>query len=114
MEINNYRFGKIVVENTGYTSDVIIAPEQVIDNWWRKEGHKLHIEDLKVILEVKPDILVIGTGCFGRMLIPEDTRKYLETKGIEVRDSKTTDAVKEFNELQKRCARVVAALHLTC
>lgn len=114
MEINNYRFGKIVVENTDYTSDVIIAPDQVIDNWWRKEGHKLHIEDLNDILDVNPDILVIGTGCFGRMVIPADTRKYLETKGIEVRDSKTTDAVKEFNELQKHCARVVAALHLTC
>ncbi len=48
------------------------------------------------------------------MKVPPDTKSYLEARGIEVRTAKTTKAVKEFNELQRRIGKVVAALHLTC
>jgi hypothetical protein len=114
MRISEYEFGKIAIDDKTYTSDVIIAPEKVIDSWWRKEGHNLNIEDLDDIVKASPEILVIGTGYYGRMKIPEETKKYLEDHGIKVRLSKTSDAVTEFNELQKKCARIVAALHLTC
>jgi hypothetical protein len=48
------------------------------------------------------------------MQVPEDTLAGLRSEGIEVRVLQTRDAVTEFNRLQKDCARIVAALHLTC
>ena len=114
MQITQYEFGRIAIADRTYTSDVIIAPEQVIDCWWRKEGHKLQIEDLDEILHARPDMLVIGTGYYGRMHVPDETRQYLEEQGIKVLQAKTGDAVTEFNQLQKEYARIVAALHLTC
>jgi hypothetical protein len=114
MQISDYEFGRIAVADKTYTSDVIVAPEQVIDSWWRKEGHILQIEDLDDIVNAKPDMLIIGTGYYGRMQVPDETEQYLEERGIKVLQAKTRDAVTEFNQLQKEYARIVAALHLTC
>ena len=114
MQISDYEFGKIAIEGQTYTSDVIITPEKVTDSWWRKEGHNLHIHDLGEVIVIKPEILVIGTGYYGRMQVPEKTRQYLQNQGIDVREAKTGDAVTVFNQLQQDCARIVAALHLTC
>jgi hypothetical protein len=57
---------------------------------------------------------VIGTGYYGLMEVPEETRYYLQATGVQLLEARTGDAVKEFNRLQKEYARVVAALHLTC
>ena len=114
MQISDYEFGKIAIADKTYTSDVIIAPGQVIDSWWRKQGHILQIEDLDDIVNAKPDMLIIGTGYYGRMQVPDATKQYLEERGIKVLQAKTRDAVTEFNQLQKEYARIVAALHLTC
>jgi len=114
MQISDYEFGRITVADKTYTSDVIVAPEQVIDSWWRKQGHILQIEDLDDIVNAKPDMLIIGTGYYGRMQVPLETKQYLKEQGIKVLEANTRDAVTEFNELQKEYARIVAALHLTC
>ncbi len=114
MKIQAYDFGKIDIEGKIYTSDVIILPEMVKDSWWRKQGHSLHIDDLTEIIEAKPDVLVVGTGYYGRMTIPPETKSFLESKGIEIRVAETSDAVEEFNRLQQNVGRIVAALHLTC
>ena len=114
VQISAYEFGKIVVDGESYSSDVIIAPDRVIDSWWRKEGHRLQIDDLDDIVQATPDILVVGTGYYGRMQIPAETRQYLRDQGIEVREARTPEAVAVFNELQQEYARIVAALHLTC
>ena len=114
MRISEYGFGKIAIENKTYTSDVIISPESVIDSWRRKQGHNLDIADLDDILKAKPDMLIIGTGYYGRMQIADETRQYLEQQGIKVLQAKTDDAVAEFNALQNENVRIVAALHLTC
>lgn len=114
MRIEQYEFGRIDIAGKTYTSDVIIAPDEVRDGWWRKEGHSLHIDDLAEIVAAQPQVLVVGTGYYGRLHVPAKTREYLEARGIEVREARTGDAVQEFNRLQQDCARIVAALHLTC
>lgn len=114
MDISEYTFGKIVVDGQTYTSDVIITPEQVIDSWWRKQGHRLDKDDLEKIIDANPDCLLVGTGYYGRMDVPQETIQYLQSKNIQIEYAPTKDAISELNQLQKRCARIVAALHLTC
>lgn len=111
--IDHYDFGRISIDGKSYNNDLIIFPDKIRDDWWRKEGHKLHIEDLKEVLEVRPEVLVVGTGYSGLMKVPSETRRYIESKGIELTAQKTAEACKTFNSLAKS-RRVVAALHLTC
>jgi len=114
MAVENYSFGHIRIDGKDYNADVIIYPQQVKDNWWRKQGHNLCPEDLADVLHEPPAVLVIGTGYYGRMQVPQETIDVLHAKGIETRVHPTSEAVEEFNRLQREMARVVAALHLTC
>lgn len=114
MKIQHYSFGKIIVDGKKYSSDLILFPDKIKENWWRKEGHKLHLEDLVDVIEYKPEILIVGTGAFGVMKVPENVIKKLEKRGIRVIIKRTKDACNEFNKLIDADKKVVAALHLTC
>ncbi len=116
MKINGYSFGRITIDGKTYTSDVIIYPGRVDSSWWRKEGHYLQPVDLEDIIKAKPDILIIGTGHDGVMRIPEETMKFLKSKGSRVYADITGRAVEEFNRLQAEKPEkvIIAALHLTC
>lgn len=114
--INSYDFGIIVINEKKYIRDVIVFPEKVIDKWWRKEGHKLCVEDLKEIFkhEPKPEVLVVGTGYSGFLKILPEVKETLESYGIELIAKSTKEACKAFNDLLKSGKKVAGAFHLTC
>ena len=114
MKIEEYRFGYIRVGSESYQRDLIILPERVIPDWWREQGHRLSLEDLREVIGCRPDILIIGTGASGVMKVPRDTCDELEDMGIEVVVTRTVEAVLEYNRLIDKGRRVAAALHLTC
>ena len=111
--INSYDFGRIVVDGKTYTSDVIIFPDRVKDNWWRKEGHALHVEDIESVVKGKPEVLVVGTGKYGVLNVSAQTRAYIESHGIELIIEPTDKACEFYNKIS-RTKKAVAALHLTC
>jgi hypothetical protein len=111
--INSYDFGGIIINGKHYTTDLIVFPNKIKANWWRKKGHRLQIADLEEVLEAKPEVLVVGTGYSGMMKVPPETRSYIESEGIELIVQKTAEACKTFNHLSES-RTVVAALHLTC
>ena len=113
MHIDNYSFGRIVINNKTYSSDVIVYPDRVDPSWWRKEGHYLNKEDLSTIVTAKPDIVIIGTGQSGVMEVPKNTVVFLESQGIKVYIEKTGLAVNLFNR-QAKDKKVIGAFHLTC
>ena len=111
--IEDYRFGHIVIDGREYTSDVIVYPDRVDASWWRKEGHLLQIEDLEEVVQAQPEVLVVGTGNPGLMEVPQETREYLRSRGIELIVQPTPQAWQTYNRLSSQ-RRTVAALHLTC
>lgn len=114
-KIDAYNFGEIVIDGQTYTEDVIIFPDRVLANWWRKEGHVVHVDDLKAILESDTvyDTLIVGLGAQGEMRIAQDARQAIENAGIELISESTDLACESYNALRVS-GRVVAALHLTC
>jgi len=112
--IDSYSFGQIVVDGKRYTSDIIIFPNRIKDNWRRKEGHCLNIEDLKEVIQEKPEILVVGVGYFGFVRVPVEVKEYVKSKGIDLITQSTKVACITFNSLLKSKKKVVAALHLAC
>jgi hypothetical protein len=113
MKLEHYSFGSLTIDGKTYTSDVIIYPGRVDSSWWRKEGHYLQVVDLVDVINAKPEVLIIGTGYSGVMVVPKETVSHLESKGIEVHVARSEKAVEIFNKLQKE-KLVIAALHLTC
>jgi hypothetical protein len=111
--IDGYDFGRIEIEGECYRSDLIIYPDRIDSNWWRKQGHLLQVDDLQGVVEAKPEVLVVGTGRYGMMAVPAATRDYLAASGIELIVEETPRACQTYNRLARE-KRVVAALHLTC
>jgi hypothetical protein len=111
--IDSYRFGRVVVSGKHYTSDVIIYPDRVNDNWWRKTSHELCLDGLREVIAEKPEVLIVGTGVSGLMEVLPEARQALEVQGIKLITKPTSEACNLYNQLC-RSQRVVAALHLTC
>jgi hypothetical protein len=111
--IEDYRFGRIVVDAQVYTKDLIILPNRVVGDWWRQEGHKLLPEDLEPVLAAHPDLLIVGQGVFGRLRVAAETRRTLEEAGIQFVAQSTKQACETYNRPSPQ-QRVAAALHLSC
>jgi len=111
--IDSYQFGEIVINGKKYTSDVIIFPDRVRDNWWRKTGHQLRLGDIAEVLTESPEVLVVGTGASGLIKVLSEVQPAVKAHGIELIVEATDKACHTYNQLC-HSQRVIAALHLTC
>ena len=114
MHIDFYEFGRMVIDGTAYTNDLILLPHDVHPDWWRRHGHSLMENDLDEVFSAGPDTVVIGTGAFGRMRVPPATWEALERAGIQSVVEKTGRAVQIFNRFVDEGRHVAGAFHLTC
>jgi hypothetical protein len=110
--LSDYSFGRVVVDGKAETFDLIVLPNRVVTNWWRREGHSLAMEDLADVEDELPEKLILGIGAHGRLQPPRAVLDELERRGIDVEVLRTEDAVRRYGELDER--RTAAALHLTC
>lgn len=113
--IDAYHFGHIVIDKSSYDKDVIVFPDRVQANWWRKEGHNLQLEDINDALEsTQPKSLVVGTGKYGIMQVSQEVEDYLRDHDIKLYAEPTDKATKIYNRLILTEDKVLGAFHLTC
>ena len=110
--LEDYSFGRIVVDGEEHTRDLIVLPERVVPDWWRREGHSLALEDLDEVRDELPERLILGCGAHGQLRPPAAVIEALERHGITVEAVPTDEAVRRYGESDER--RTAAALHLTC
>jgi hypothetical protein len=111
-ELSHYSFGSLTVDGERHTRDLIVLPERVVTEWWRREGHSLAIDDLDEVIDELPDRLILGCGAHGRLEPPPAVLEQLRARGVEVETMPTPEAVRRYRELDPK--RTAAALHLTC
>ncbi len=114
INLGQYKFGEIEINGEKYTNDVIIFPNKIKDNWWRKNGHSIEIDDVEEVIDYNPEIFIIGRGKNGRLTVHDKFIKNMNSYEIEVLALKTPKAKKKFNKFLKESKDVVAGLHLTC
>uniref|UniRef100_A0A832LUI8 Mth938-like domain-containing protein n=1 Tax=Caldimicrobium thiodismutans TaxID=1653476 RepID=A0A832LUI8_9BACT len=116
--INHYKFGELVYKGRTYHRDLIILKhaheERIISNWWRKEGHRLQVEDLEEVFSFKPNFLIVGTGASGVMKVDPEVLEKAKALNITVEIYTTHRAVERFNELLNEGVSLAGAFHLTC
>ena len=111
--IDSYQFGLIIVSGKKYTSDVIIFPDRVRDNWWRKTGHQLCLKDVAEVMAENPETLVVGTGASGLMKVLPEVERGVKTQGIKLIVEATDKACHTYNHIC-HSQRAIATLHITC
>ena len=113
--IESYSPGRVVVDGVELHRDVIVLPDRVLTEWWRRDGHSLAMEDLTDVLEDLPERLILGCGYSSKLQPDPAVIDALHERGVKVESLPTDQAVERFSELEARNpAAVAAALHLTC
>lgn len=114
-KIEYYDFGVIVVDNKEYNRDIIISPSLgIIESWWRKEGHRLKLIDIRDYLLEKTDLVIIGTGYDGMMYVDNEVIQWFNSRGIEVKIARSREAVEIYNKAIEEGKKVLLFIHLTC
>jgi hypothetical protein len=113
MHIDSYDFGHIVIDGKTYSQDLLIWPGHIKSDWWRAESHLLQTPDVFEALAADLQVLVVGTGAYGRMEVDRELATYLREKGIELLAKPTREACLAINQMPQN-RRWAAALHLTC
>ena len=111
--IDSYQFGQVVVNGKRYTSDVIIFPDRVRDNWRRKSGHELCLGDIAEVITKSPEVLVVGTGASGLVRVLPEVKESVNAQGIKLIVEATDKACHTYNQFC-HSQKVIAALHVTC
>jgi len=113
MHIDSYEFGAVIIDGQSYRTDLLIWPGRIKHDWWRQEAHLLQLPDVAEALAAAPQVLVVGTGAYGRMELDPELVSYLRERGIELVARPTREACQSINELAGK-RTLAAALHLTC
>ena len=111
--IDSYHFGEIVINGKKYSSDIVIFPDRISDNWWRKTGHELCANDIAEVITENPEVLVVGTGASGLMKVLPEVEQVAQAQGIKLIVETTDKACNTYNRLC-HSQRIIAALHITC
>jgi hypothetical protein len=110
--IEHYEFGWYIIDGKRYEYDITIINGKV--GTWQRNGHVMTVDNVKELVEKRPEAIVIGNGADGRVSVGEDITGYIKKHGIKLIVAKTAEACEEFNDLEKQGKKVFAILHATC
>lgn len=106
--IRAYAPGSITVNDKTYSRSLIVTPQTVTD--WPPSGFAdLLATHFEMLAELRPEVVILGTGMKGHFPHPGLTRALVEANiGLEVMD--TGAACRTYNILMSDGRRVLAAL----
>ena len=94
-----------------YRDNVLVTPERIVTGWTAGGFDTLSEADFAALVELKPEVVLLGTGASLRFPHPRLTRALTDAGiGVEVMD--TPAACRTFNILDAEGRRVVAAVIL--
>jgi uncharacterized protein len=108
-QIRAYQPGTIRVNDKTLSSSIIITPTRLIEDWQPATIQELTTESLSLIAELRPDILLIGTGAV-MTIISAEIYGPLINLGIGVEFMDTSAACRTYNALSSENRNVAAAL----
>lgn len=107
--ITGYGEGWVEVSAIRYEQSLIVLPNQVVTDWEVQDFDKLTVADFEGIVELKPEVVLLGTGKTHRFIHPRLTAP-LTSIGVSVECMDTTAACRTYNILMAEGRHVAAAL----
>jgi hypothetical protein len=115
------KFGMVKFADKTYNYDIMVHQDGTVNrrdkNISKKKKGSSHIiaaEEVKIITDENPEILVVGSGQSGRLKVEDDARDLLSSKDIELIILPTKQAIIKYNELKNQNRRITGIIHVTC
>lgn len=109
--ITGYGNGFVEINKERFNHALIVMPDTLIQNWSAQDFTKLSELDFDVLVQLAPELVLLGTGNSHRFVHPRLTVA-LAKKGIAVECMTTHAACRTFNILMSEGRQVAAALLL--
>ena len=107
-----YGPGYVDVNAKRYTASIVVSGERIISDWPAESIDALRADHFAAIVELKPEIVLLGTGATFRFPEPALLAPLHQARiGVEVMD--TQAACRTYNILLGEGRNVVAALIVT-
>jgi uncharacterized protein len=104
-----YGEGYVSINNERRERSIVVAPDAPVQDWAPRTLETLSAADLDPILELKPEIVILGTGESLRFPPASVTRVLIEARlGYEIMDTRA--ACRTYNILMAEGRHVVAAI----
>ena len=107
--ITGYGEDFIEINKKRYEKSLIVLANQLILNWNVTTFAALTAENFAEILEINPEVLLLGTGAKHQFLHPKLAKNLIE-KGIPIECMTTAAACRTYNILMSEGRNVAAAL----
>jgi uncharacterized protein len=101
----------VEVNKERYSNHLIVMPNQIIEDWAIEGFAKLTVAHFTDMLELNPEVILLGTGKTHQFVHPKLTAALIE-KGIAVECMTTHAACRTYNILMSEGRHVAAALLL--
>jgi uncharacterized protein len=104
-----YGEGYVSINTQRYTSPVIVTPNRTVEAWEVRDFAALEAVHFQALLELGPEIVLLGTGERQQFPRPELMRVFLDARvGFEAMDSRA--ACRTYNILTSEGREVLAAI----
>lgn len=106
-----YGPGYVEVNRMQYSCNLIVLPDQIIQNWPVGNVDELNMQHLEHLLSLQPEIILIGTGATFRFPDKSLLRDIaVRAISLEVMDTQAT--CRTYNILSTEGRRVAAAMFI--
>ncbi len=109
--IDGYRAGQFRVAGTLHHGSVLVFPERTLA-WAVTALDQVTAHSLEAVRAAEPpiELLLLGCGLAGAVLLPAELRRSLREAGIRIETMDTGAACRTYNILLAEARRVAAAL----
>lgn len=107
--ITGYAKGWVEINRQRYSNNLILLPDQLIENWAAVSFESIQAEHFEKIAALKPDVALLGTGASHRFIHPQLTIA-LTKAGISLECMSTDAACRTYNILMGEGRNVAVAL----
>lgn len=106
--ITGYGQGWVEINTVRYEKSLVVMPDKVIPEW-PEEFEDLTAQDFEKLAELKPEVVLLGTGATHRFIHPKLTVA-LTKIGVSVECMDTAAACRTYNILMSEGRLVLAVL----
>jgi len=111
--IEEHKFGSFLINGKQYLGDIKILDTKV-KPWDDREKHTVTFNNIRELLDINPEVIVIGTGNSGFLEVPSEIKDLILSKGIYLIIDKNEVAIEKYNDFLLQKKKVAALFHATC
>jgi hypothetical protein len=118
MDIERTQFGQIVIDGRDFPYDVVVQRSGAVVKRTKRlskaiygTSHILSEDEARAIHEPGVEVVILGTGQYGRLTLSPEAERFFANQGCAVEARPTPEAIILFN--QEHRPRV-GLFHVTC